>query len=153
MAHAEMDALAGLPAGTSYGNYEGYTLYTTYEPCFMRTATLTSTYRIPKVAFATYDPTWDGLLDMLRQYEKVAVGLPERECLGGPYGTLAYVFHMTGILRNWPGKYEAHERLSAARLALCRCLVESGSLHQMSETAARVPDVADALWDDLEELA
>jgi tRNA(adenine34) deaminase len=156
MAHAEMNALATLPV-SKYSdkddNYDGYTLYTTYEPCFMCTATLTTTYRIPKVAFAAYDPTWDGLLDALRRYPIVAAWLPGREHLGGPYGTLAYVLHMTGILRYWPGTYEAHERLTPARLALCRRVVEMGWLDQLSEAAAGVADVASALWDDLEALA
>ncbi len=36
-------------------------LYTTFEPCFMFAATIIGTYGIPQVAFASYDPTWDGL--------------------------------------------------------------------------------------------
>ena len=149
MAHAEMNALANLPAGSLFTSYKGYTLYTTYEPCFMCAATIIGTYGIPRVAFAAYDPTWDGMHDVFRQYPVVADRLPEREHLGGPYGTLAYVLHVTGLLRHWPGVYEAHERLVPARLALCHYLVQQGTLSHLSEAGIAVPDVAAALWDDL----
>ncbi len=153
MAHAEMNALASLPPVTSYDNYQGYKLYTTYEPCFMCTATMTSTYRIPRVAFGAYDPTWDGLHEALRRHPAIRTLLPEREHLGGPYGALAYVLHITGLLRHWPGTYEAHHRLVPARFALCRRIVESGSVNQLSEGGASMADVASALWGDLEEIA
>lgn len=48
-----MNALVGLPPG----EYSGYALYTTYEPCFMCAATIIGTYQIPKVAFAACDPS------------------------------------------------------------------------------------------------
>src|SRR5215469_1171569 len=153
MAHAEMNALASLPPPASYDSYEGYKLYTTYEPCFMCTATLTSTYRIPSVAFGANDPTWDGLLEALRRYPTIRTWLPEREHLGGRFGALAYVLHVTGLLRHWPGTYEAHERLVPASLALCRRIVEDGSVSQLSEADAGIADVASALWSDLEEIA
>ena len=153
MAHAEMNALASLPAVSLFASYKGYTLYTTYEPCFMCAATIIGTYGIPRVAFGSYDPTWDGLHDAFRQYPTIADRLPEREHLGGPYGTLAYILHVTGLLRHWPRVYEAHERLAPARLALCRHLVERGTLNQLSEADTGVPDVASALWDELGKLA
>lgn len=51
MAHADVNALAALAPG----EYSGYTIYTTYELCFMCAATIIGTYHIPKVAFAAYD--------------------------------------------------------------------------------------------------
>ena len=51
-----MNALANLPAVSLFTSYKGYTLYTTYEPCFMCAATIIGTYGIPRVAFAAYDP-------------------------------------------------------------------------------------------------
>ena len=106
------------------------------------------------MAFGAYDPTWDGLLEALRRYPAIRPRLPEREHLGGPYGALAYVLHITGLLRHWPGgTYGAHERLVPARFALCRRIGESGSVNQLSEAGASMADVASALWGDLEEIA
>lgn len=148
MAHAEMNALATLAPGV-----HGYAVFTTFEPCLMCTATITGTYHIPKVAFAAYDPTWDGLFEALLQYPTVAARRPEREHLGGPYGTLAYVLHLTGLMRHSTGPFAAHERLAAARLALCRRLLAEGAFERFSGTGAVVADVAAGLWDDLEQLA
>lgn len=98
-------------------------------------------------------PTWDGLHDAFRRLPFIADRLPEWQHLGGPYGALAYVLHVTGLLRHWPEGYEAHERLAPARLALCRHLVDQGTLNHLSEAETAVPDVASALWDELGKLA
>ena len=153
MAHAEMNALASLPGGPMGGTCEPRAVYTTFEPCLMCAATIIGTYGIPEVAFASCDPTWDGLHRAFRQYPVIAGRLPERKYLGGPYGALAYVIHLTGMLRYWPGPYEPHDRLAPARIARCRQLVEHGTLTHLAEAGADVADVAAALWDDLEELA
>ncbi len=153
MAHAEMNALASLPGGALASTYEAQTLYTTFEPCFMCAATIIGTYGVPQVAFASYDPTWDGLQEAFRRYPVIASRLPKREHLGGPFGVLAYVIHMTGVLRYWPGPYEPHERLAAAGIARCRQLVEDATLTHLLEAGADVVDVAASLWGDLEELA
>jgi tRNA(adenine34) deaminase len=149
MAHAEMNALASLPTVVPDDNYQGYMLYTTYEPCFMCTATMASTYRISSVAFAACDPTWDGLLEALRRYPAIRERLPERDYLGGAYGALAYVLHVTGLLRHWPATYEAHERLVPARFALCRRLAKTGTVSELSQAGASIADVASALWSEI----
>ena len=56
MAHAEMNALACLPVAS----YDGYTLYSTFEPCVMCAATI-RIYRIPRVCYAADDPVWGGM--------------------------------------------------------------------------------------------
>lgn len=53
MVHAEMNALANLLTDPPFTSYKGYTLYTTYEPCFMCSATIIGTYGIPRVAFGS----------------------------------------------------------------------------------------------------
>jgi tRNA(adenine34) deaminase len=145
MAHAEMNALAGLPPG----DCSGYTLYTTFELCFMCAATIIGTFQIPKVAFAAYDPSWDGLVDAFRQHPAIARRLPEREHLGGPYGALAYVLHLVWILRHLPGPHEAHQHFAPAHLALSRDLLEQGTLQRLEQDGASPADVAHQLWADL----
>jgi tRNA(Arg) A34 adenosine deaminase TadA len=145
MAHAEMNALASLPPG----EYSGYTLYTTYEPCFMCAATIIGTYRIPKVAFAAYDPNWEGLLDAFRQYPAIACQLPQREHLGGPFGALAYVLHLAWILRHLPGPHEAHQHFAPALMALTQDHLERDTLRHLARDGASPADVAHALWVDL----
>jgi tRNA(Arg) A34 adenosine deaminase TadA len=145
MAHAEMNALAVLAPG----EYGDYTLYTTFEPCFMCAATIIGTYHIPKVAFAAYDPSWEGLPDVLGQHPAIARWLPEREHLGGPYGALAYVLHLTWILRHLPGPHEAHRHFAPAHLALSQDLLEQDTLQHLKEDGAGPADVAHLLWADL----
>jgi tRNA(Arg) A34 adenosine deaminase TadA len=145
MAHAEMNALVALRPG----DYSGHTLYTTFEPCLMCTATIIGTYQVPKVAFAAYDPSWDGLLDVLGGHPAVARRLPEREHLGGPYGALAYLLHLTWIVRYLPGPHEAHQKFAPAHLALSKGLLEQRTLQHLEQDGASTPDVANALWADL----
>jgi tRNA(adenine34) deaminase len=145
MAHAEMNALAGL----RHGEYRGYALYTTFEPCFMCAAAIIGTYDIPKVAFAAYDPSWEGLLDAFGRYPAIARRLPEREHLGGPYGALAYVLHLAWILQHLPGPYEAHRRFAPAHLALARDLLQHGTLRHLEQDGASTADLAHELWADL----
>jgi tRNA(Arg) A34 adenosine deaminase TadA len=145
MAHAEMDALADL----ALGEYGGYALYTTYEPCFMCAATIIGTYHIPKVFFAAYDPYWPGLFDAFGQHPAIARWLPEREHLGGPYGALAQVLHLTWILRYAPATHEAHQDFAPAHLALAHDLLQRDALQHLEQDGAGPADVARSLWADL----
>jgi tRNA(Arg) A34 adenosine deaminase TadA len=146
MAHAEMNALARLPPG----DCSGYTLYSTLEPCFMCSATIIGTYKIPRVLFAAPDPGWDGLEETLRQHPVIARSLPQRERLRGPYSVLAYVLPKVAILEHGGTPQPANERLAPARLGLARRLLERGDLSRVAEDPASGPqDVASALWADL----
>lgn len=145
MAHAEMNALASLPPG----DCSGYTLYTTLEPCFMCSATITGTYKIPRVLFAAHDPGWDGLEETLRQHPVIARSLPQRERLRGPYSVLAYVLPKVAILQHGAVPQPANERLAAARMGLARQLLERGDLGRLAQDASGPQDVAGALWADL----
>jgi tRNA(Arg) A34 adenosine deaminase TadA len=73
MAHAEMNALAVLPLG----EYSGYRLYTSLEPCLMCASAIT-TMRIPEVCFAALDPVFDGLHEHMAGHAFVAARAPER---------------------------------------------------------------------------
>jgi tRNA(adenine34) deaminase len=149
MAHAEMNALACLPAG----RFLGYALYTTFEPCFMCAATMTGTYRIPRVLFAAYDPAWKDLDATLRQHPAVFGRLPEREHLGGPYGALAHVLHVTWLVQHAPGFLDAHRRLAPRHLTLAQELIDRSVLRKLDEADAAPTEVAQALWSELQELA
>lgn len=56
VAHAELNALAALPAG----EYADHVLYSTLEPCLLCTAALRHSH-VGTVRFAADDPMWDGM--------------------------------------------------------------------------------------------
>jgi tRNA(Arg) A34 adenosine deaminase TadA len=60
MAHAEMNALAQLPARRG----PDYSIYSTFEPCYMCMSTILI-YRVERVFFATPDPVWTGMHEWL----------------------------------------------------------------------------------------
>jgi tRNA(adenine34) deaminase len=88
MAHAEMNALAGL----RLGEYPGYRLYTSLEPCIMCASTITI-FRIPEVCFAAHDPVFDGLHDHMKGHSFVAARAAVRH---GPLNGL--VARFAGLL-------------------------------------------------------
>ncbi|HEX4213816.1 MAG TPA: nucleoside deaminase [Candidatus Dormibacteraeota bacterium] len=149
MAHAEMNALASLPTG----RFDGHTIYTTYEPCLMCSATIRGTYRIPRVAFASHDPTWRGLEEAFRAQEAVFRSAPARHHLGGPYGAFAYILHISWVLRQSPGVGGAHQRHAPGRLALARRVTDEGVLRQVSDAGGGPAEAAGRLWPELQELA
>ncbi|HEX3811649.1 MAG TPA: nucleoside deaminase [Mycobacteriales bacterium] len=59
IAHAEMNALAQLPAD----DYTEHTLYTTLEPCLLCTSAL-RICRVGTVEYLAPDPIWDGVADI-----------------------------------------------------------------------------------------
>ena len=146
MAHAEMNALAGLPREAR----KGHTLYTTFEPCVMCAATI-RIYLIPKVSYAADDPVWDGMHDLFGQLEPIARGLPERERLSGPWGVFAHLIHLTRLVEYGPERVlEAHGRLAPEHLELARRV--GGDLHELASSGAGVVEAAGALWPAIEEL-
>jgi tRNA(Arg) A34 adenosine deaminase TadA len=56
LAHAEFNALAGLPPG----EYTDHTLYSTLEPCLLCTAALRYSH-VGTVSYAASDPMWYGI--------------------------------------------------------------------------------------------
>jgi hypothetical protein len=119
----------------------------------MCTAAIAGTFRIPKVLFAEYDPAWKDLEATLRRHPAVFGRLPEREHLGGPYGALAHVLHLTWLVQHAPGFLDAHQRLAPGRLRLARELIDRSMLRKLDEADAAPAEVAQALWSELQELA
>jgi tRNA(adenine34) deaminase len=149
MAHAEMNALAGLPVG----KYVGYTLLTTFEPCLMCAGTL-RLYRIPHVAYAEDDPVWDGLHDIFSEVPAIARGLPSRSRLGGLWGAFGHVIHLSQLLGRAPDEVlDAHASLSLRRLDVAKQIKSSGRLLHVANNGGTVVDALELLWRDLHDLA
>jgi hypothetical protein len=148
MAHAEMNALACLPVAS----YDGYTLYSTFEPCVMCLATIRA-YRMPRVCYAADDPVWGGMHDLFATFEPIARALPERECLGGMYGAFAHVLHLSWLAdRAPPAVIDPHEAVAPGHLELARSLAERGNLRNLAGDRVSVAMAAAAIWDELEPL-
>ena len=78
IAHAEINALATLPAG----DYSDHTLYTTLEPCFLCTAALRHSH-VGVVRFAAPDPMWRGVERLPELNDQIARRWTRRD---GPIG-------------------------------------------------------------------
>ena len=93
MAHAEMNALACLPVNT----YNGYTLYSTFEPCVMCAATI-RIYRIPRVCYAAADPVWGGMHELFATFEPIArAPCPRVSVWADRTGAFAHVLHLSWL--------------------------------------------------------
>ena len=146
VAHAEICALASLPAG----NYDGYTLYTTFEPCLMCAGAIIMCH-IPRVRYAAADPVFDGLHDWFHTLPFASTRLPERECLGGPIGAFAHVLHLSWIALWFPeaDSVELHGTVAPRHLALALDLVESTDLPAIADARGSVAAALAAIWPDL----
>jgi tRNA(Arg) A34 adenosine deaminase TadA len=148
MAHAEMNALACLPVES----YQGYTLYSTFEPCVMCAATI-RIYRIPRVCYAADDPVWGGMHELFATYEPIARALPARERLGGPYGAFAHVLHLSWLADRAPqAVIDAHDSVAGRHLELARSLTERGALRRLADEDATVVTAATSVWSSLQHL-
>jgi tRNA(Arg) A34 adenosine deaminase TadA len=67
LAHAEVNALAGLAPG----DYWSHVLYTTLEPCLLCTAALTHAH-VGAVRYAASDPLWAGIEELPQLNEHIA---------------------------------------------------------------------------------
>lgn len=150
LAHAEMCVLASLPSG----NFDDYTLYTTFEPCLMCAGAIILC-RVPRVRYAAADPVWDGMHDWFRSLPFAASRLPERDCLGGPIGAFAHVLHLSWIALWFPegDAVELHGTVAPRHLAVASDLVQSADLLSIAADRGSVIAALDALWTDLVDLA
>ena len=145
MAHAEMNALVSLPLG----DYHGYTLMTTFEPCLMCAGAI-RLYRIPKLAYAADDPVWDGLHDLFAQVPAIAWRLATRTRLGGPIGAFGHVLHLSWLAAHAPPQVtDVHSSSVPHHLALATRMNESGALRSLAASNGSVGDALGLLWPDL----
>jgi tRNA(Arg) A34 adenosine deaminase TadA len=147
MAHAEMNALAQLPARRG----SEYSIYTTFEPCYMCASALLF-YRVDRVWYASSDPVWAGMHEWLRTAPWATRTETQHERLGGELGAFGYVLHVSRLVTVAPPHViEAHQRLAgplfghATDGAAMQALSELGAAGA-STTAA---DALELLWDDL----
>jgi tRNA(adenine34) deaminase len=142
MAHAEMNALACLPVG----DYTGYTIYSTFEPCLMCAGTI-RLYGVPHIAYAADDPVWEGLHEVFAGMPAVARRLATRSRLGGPFGAFAHVLHLSWLAQWAPPEVKAaHASLAPRHVRAATQVTESGELRALAERGADVLDAVSAVW-------
>lgn len=146
LAHAEMCALAAMPPGSC----DGYTLYTSFEPCIM-CASAILVAQIPRVRYAAADPLFDGMHDWFGVLPFAAARLPERACLAGPIGAFAHVLHLSWLVFWFPDGLAigAHGAAVPHHLVLAADLVERSPLPAIAAGEGSVTDAIEALWDQL----
>lgn len=148
LAHAEMDAFAGLGLRTA----EGLTLYTTVEPCLMCAATAVA-MRLDRVVFATPDPVFDGLAEVLDSHAYARDRAPRRQSLGVPLlGAVGRVLPLANRVWSRPGQEPRSEWLEVHRRSWLAAveIVESGMLMELADRGADVDELIEHLRPVLE---
>jgi tRNA(Arg) A34 adenosine deaminase TadA len=147
MAHAEMNALAQLPVGHGHE----YSIYSTFEPCYMCSSALLF-YRIERIAFASVDPVWLGMHEWFLSAPWGSPTQFTRICLGGEFGAFGYVLHVSRLAEVAPAHVlEAHQRETSRLYQFATGNEVSTVLNElasMNETPTTDVVLA-ALWDGL----
>ncbi|MEU3526922.1 nucleoside deaminase [Streptomyces sp. NPDC038707] len=123
LAHAEINALARLPAGR---RHPGHRLYTTLEPCLLCSGALIHAH-VPHVVYAAADDRWRGVERVPEAGGAIAARWARREGpLTGPLRPLARfsrflldvwaVRHTPDRVPDGPAAREARRRLAAGLL-------------------------------------
>jgi tRNA(adenine34) deaminase len=147
-AHAEMCALAAMPAGSC----DAYTLYTSFEPCLMCASAIMLAH-IPRVYYATPDPLFDGMHAWFGGLPYAEQRRPELACLGGPIGAFAHVLHVSWLAFWFPDSIAIGPHQAAPRhLALARDLVERSPLPAIAAEGRPAAEAIEALWEELRAL-
>ena len=148
-AHAEMCALAAMPAGSC----DAYTLYTSFEPCLMCASAIMLAH-IPRVYYATPDPLFDGMHAWFGGLPYAEQRRPELACLGGPIGVFAHVLHVSWLAFWFPDSIAIgpHQTTAPRHLALARDLIERSPLSAIAAEGLPAADAIEALWEELRAL-
>jgi tRNA(adenine34) deaminase len=147
MAHAEMNALAQLPARRG----PEYRIYSTFEPCYMCTSALLL-YRVNQVYFAAPDPVWEGMHDWLNTAPFASLRQARRECLGGELGAFGHLLHISRLaLHAPPHVIEAHQRSARQLFQLCTTVSIFDRLSELGDgdASSSARDALIVTWDDL----
>jgi tRNA(Arg) A34 adenosine deaminase TadA len=143
LAHAEMDSFAALGLRTA----EGLTLFTTVEPCLMCSATAIA-MRLSHVRYASPDPVFEGLSDVLGGHPYASERTPTRQPLG--HAMLAAVGHLLPLAnRVWsrPGIEPREEwlRANSGSWHAALELVGSGTMSALAARRAPVDEMIEAV--------
>jgi len=138
LAHAEVNALAGLAPG----DYWSHVLYTTLEPCLLCTAALTHSH-VGAVRYAASDPLWAGIEQLPQLNDRFARRWPDRQ--GPRRGPLACWGGLLPLIWSLerPGHgpvARAYEQTAPQLLQLAQAVIGSGEI-----VALRQPPLAQAL--------
>jgi tRNA(adenine34) deaminase len=148
LAHAEMNALAGVPLGRT----GGLSVFTSLEPCLMCAATMVMA-RVGHVFYAAPDPLFDGLHDVLGTHSFCEGRLPSRQGpLLGPVAAFARLLPLT-VMAFWemnPDALESHRRLAPSAVALAEEVVAGKELAAVAGGGGDVVEAMAAVWDRLD---
>jgi len=147
MAHAEMNALAQLPARRG----PDYSIYSTFEPCYMCMSALLF-YRVDRIYFASVDPVWAGMHDWLRGAPWASRREAIHEHIGGELGALGYVLHVSRLATVAPPHViDAHREAAGPWFDWATSATALQALTELSVagSSATAADVLELLWADL----
>lgn len=153
LGHAEMNALARVPAGVALNDC---TLWSSLEPCLMclASALLSS---VGEIRFLAPDPLWDGVegLPSLNAFVERRWPL-HHEAHDGPWAVLGQTMalHLLAFWRPADSQaLAAHDRSEPEVAALVRQWVGDQTLVDLASAGATVTEVLAAVWDDVSEAA
>ena len=122
LAHAELNALVAL---TSERTYEGFTLYTTLEPCHLCLSAAISV-RIGSLRYAAPDPQAGAVGKLVPSRDHEAHPLNVEGPLPGAPGRLAELLHLAHCLWRSPRRRRG-KFLSELQARPCRCRTDASS--------------------------
>ena len=153
LAHAEMNALARVPAGVAL---DDCTLWSSLEPCLMclSSALLSS---VGEIRFLAPDPLWDGVerLPSLNAFVERRWPL-HHDPHDGEWAVLGrtLALHMLASRRTGDSQaLAANDLREPETSALVRRWVTDRTLADLASTGATVEEVLSTVWDDVTEAA
>ena len=153
LAHAEMNALARVPAGVAL---DDCTLWSSLEPCLMclSSALLSS---VGEIRFLAPDPLWDGVegLPSLNAFVERRWPL-HHEPHDSEWAVLGRTLALHMLASRQPGTSQAlaaHDLREPETSDLVRRWVTANTLADLASTGATVEEMLAPVWDDVAEAA
>ena len=153
LAHAEMNALARVPAGFAL---DDCTMWSSLEPCLMclSSALLSS---VGEIRFLAPDPLWDGVEQLPSLNTFVERRWPlHHEPHDSEWAVLGRTLALHMLASRQPATSQAlaaHDLREPETAHLVRRWVTDGTLVDLASTAATVEEMLAIVWDDVSEAA